>query len=408
LMVLRNMRRLVIPRFSHEFPFCHELARDFEDVHLLYLACLFHDIAKGRGGDHSELGMRDARKFCKQLGLNEADGELVAWLVDMHLVMSQTAQKQDLADPEVIAQFASRVVSERRLVALYLLTVADIRGTSPHVWNGWKAKLLEELFRTTRRLLRGDSAVNEHWLDYKKSATLEALKTETTPAIWRIVDDRYFQRVDVDDLTWHAEVIGDELFPKTPRVFCKPDNSGDALDVLVMASDRAGLFARITSAFERMQLDIGEARIYTTLNNYALDTFLVVPKTRFANDPDALLALAKKIERDLARALADAAAPSPASARQARQAKHFPLTPEINIRPARRPPLFEMTLTCSDRPGLLSSIAKVLHEREISIHDARITTLGSRVEDTFVIESAALNDARFTETLKESLAVATQ
>lgn len=399
LMVLRNMRRLVLPRFAHEFPFCHELAREFEDVHLLYLACLFHDIAKGRGGDHSELGMRDARKFCKQLGLSNADGELVAWLVEMHLVMSSTAQKQDLSDPEVIAQFAARVVTEHRLIALYLLTVADIRGTSPHVWNGWKAKLLEELFRTTRRLLRGDSAINEHWLDFKKTTALATLQPDRPPRVWDIVDDRYFQRFDVDDLKWHAEVVGDNIAPTTPRVFCRVHAESEVVEVLVMASDRVGLFARITHAFERMQLDIAAARIYTTLNSYALDNFLVVPKSRHVTLAD----LATKIERELTRILIEPTLPAPPSARQARQAKHFPLPPEVTLRPAKRAPYFELSITCSDRPGLLSSIARVLHEAGISVHDARVTTLGSRAEDIFVIEGAVLDLGPKMSALRESL-----
>ncbi len=402
LMVLRNMRRLVLPRFAHEFPFCHELAREFDGVHLLYLACLFHDIAKGRGGDHSELGMKDARKFCKQLGLSQADGELVAWLVEMHLVMSSTAQKQDLSDPEVISQFATRVVTERRLIALYLLTVADIRGTSPHVWNSWKAKLLEELFRTTQRLLRGDSAVNPHWLEFKRRDTLIKLGTEQAPAIWNVVDDRYFQRFDVDDLTWHAEIIGDDVMPETPRVHLRSDDRGELLEVLVMVSDRTGLFARITSAFERMQLDIVTARIYTTLNGFALDTFLVVPKSRHMVAAD----MSAKITRELIRALTDEKMPGIPSARQARQAKHFPLAPEIIIHPARHAPYFELNVICGDRPGLLSAIARVLLEADINVHDARITTLGSRAEDIFIVEHAKLGEAGFAGALKCALAAA--
>jgi [protein-PII] uridylyltransferase len=391
LMVLRNMRRLVLPRFAHEFPFCHSLAREFDDVHLLYLACLFHDIAKGRGGDHSQLGMNDARRFCKQLGLPSADGEFVAWLVEMHLVMSATAQKQDLSDPEIIADFARRVVTERRLIALYLLTVADIRGTSPHVWNGWKAKLLEELFRATQRLLRGDSThsgVNEHWLDYKRRDTLANLATNIAPPIWSVVDDRYFQRFDIDDLTWHADVIGDDITPAAPRVLVKADPSSELIEVLVMAEDRTGLFARITLALERLQFDIVSARIYTTKNAFALDTFLVMPKSKHHRENSASLT---KIERELTNAINTQSLPNVATARVNRQAKHFPLKPEVTIRPARDKNYHELTITCTDRPGLLSTIARVLLEAAINVHDARITTLGSRAEDVFIIESKTLN-----------------
>jgi [protein-PII] uridylyltransferase len=402
LMVLRNMRRLVLPRFSHEFPFCHALAREFDDVHLLYLACLFHDIAKGRGGDHSALGMNDAKRFCKQLGLANADGEFVAWLVEMHLVMSSTAQKQDLTDPEIIAHFARCVVTERRLIALYLLTVADIRGTSPHVWNGWKARLLEELFRATQRLLRGDSAVNPHWLDYKRRDTLAKLSTAIAPPIWSVVDDRYFQRFDIDDLTWHAEVIGEDITPAAPRVLVKADQSSELFEVLVMAKDRTGLFARITTALERLQFDIVSARIYTTKNAFALDTFLVVPKSKHLRENAATL---KKIARELTDAIVTPTLPSASTARIARQAKHFPLKAEITLRQTRDTNHHELSIICTDRPGLLSGIARVLLESAINVHDARITTLGSRAEDVFIIESKTLTTPAAVTALTEKISL---
>src|SRR5207237_6137395 len=155
LMVVRNLRRFTMPEFAHEFPLCSELISGFERHWLLYIAALYHDIAKARGGDHSDLGSEDVRAFARRHGLSGDDTELVAFLVEKHLAMSHVAQKQDVYDPEVIRAFAERVGSERRLVALYLLTVADVRGTSPKVWNGWKAKLLEDLFRAARRALTG-------------------------------------------------------------------------------------------------------------------------------------------------------------------------------------------------------------------------------------------------------------
>jgi [protein-PII] uridylyltransferase len=400
LMVLRNMRRLVLPRFAHEFPFCHELANAFEGKHLLYLACLFHDIAKGRGGNHSVLGMRDARRFCRQLGLPPADGELVAWLVETHLVMSATAQKQDLADPEVISQFAARVGNERRLTALYLLTVADIRGTSPHVWNGWKAKLLEDLFRATRRLLRGDSAVNPHWLEFKRQDALSHLNTAEEPPIWAHVNDRYFQRFDVDDLTWHAKVIGNDIAPPAPRIFVREDERASLYEVLVMTRDEPGVFARMTNAFERMPFDILSARIYTTKNGYALDSFLVLPKSR-QRDPSR--AVEVTIRSELARALATADIAEPTRARSARQVKHFPLVPEVTLRSSRTAPYFELGITCADKPGLLSAIARALYQAEINLHDARITTLGNRAEDVFIVEHRALVEKTFADSLKRAI-----
>ena len=406
LMVLRNMRRLVLPRFSHEFPFCHELANAFEEKHVLYLACLFHDIAKGRGGDHSKLGTRDARRFCRQLGLPQPQIELVEWLVETHLMMSATAQKQDLSDPEVISQFATRVGTEYRLTALYLLTVADIRGTSPHVWNGWKAKLLEELFRATRRLLRGDSAINPHFLDFKRRDALSRMNTETEPPVWRHVNERYFQRFDVDDLTWHAEAIGEDVAPVAPRIFVREDNHAALFEVLVMTPDEVGVFARITNAFERMQFDIVSARIYTTTNGYALDSFLVLPKlrqaTRSAQQPPRLSS-ELSIQKELTKVLLAAEIPEPTHARSARQAKHFPLVPEVSLRKSRVAPFYEIGITCADKPGLLSAIARALNESNINLHDARITTLGNRAEDVFIIEDTKLAEPAFADSLKRAL-----
>ena len=406
LMVMRNIRRMVLPRFAHEFPLCHALAREFVDVHLLYIACLFHDIAKGRGGDHSTLGMKDALRFCTQLCLPKADAKLVAWLVEMHLVMSSTAQKQDLSDPAVISQFAARMATERRLTALYLLTVADIRGTSPHVWSSWKAKLLEDLFHATRRLLRGDlnsrgeSANNSHWQDYKRRDTLAKLNSTVAPAIWSFVDDRYFQRFDIDDLTWHATVIGDNTTPQLPSIHVRATTSSELFDVIVMATDRSGLFARITSAFERMQFDIVSARIYTTKHAYALDSFLVVPKLKQNSDITTTL---KKIEQELMSAIASPANIGIATARQSRQAKHFPLKPEVTIRSTNDKRYHELSIVCADRPGLLSAIASVLLEHDINVHDARITTLGSRAEDVFIVEDVALNDSASATALTEKI-----
>ena len=161
LMVVRNLRRFTLPEFAHENPLCSKLIQEFARPEVLYIAGLFHDIAKGRGGDHSLKGRADAARFCKQHGMNREDSELVVWLVENHLTLSATAQKQDLSDQEVIAAFAAKMKNDRYLVALYLLTVADIRGTSPNVWNAWKAKLLEDLFWAARRYMAGGKIADQ-------------------------------------------------------------------------------------------------------------------------------------------------------------------------------------------------------------------------------------------------------
>jgi [protein-PII] uridylyltransferase len=411
LMVIRNLRRLVLPRFAHEFPFCHELARDFERPETLYLGALFHDIAKGRGGDHSDLGKKDARAFCKKIGISKADSELVTWLVEMHLQMSAIAQKQDLSDPEVIAHFASRVRNERWLVALYLLTVADIRGTSPHVWNNWKGKLLEDLFRATRRLLRGDAVPNEHWIESRKTEALKQFQQLTNntgePALWAHVDVSYFQRFDPAEIAWHALVLNTDTAPARAVVHARASEGGDfdaGFAVMVMTCDQPGLFARITSYFERLAFDIAAAKVFTTQHGYALDMFQVLPKRgKAASYGD----IGAAIERELAAVL-DTQAPIPnvqtgTAARASRQVRHFPITPVITLQPSRRKPYYELSISCADRPGLLSAIARVLLAHGVNLYDARISTLGQRAEDVFVIENSELANAAFATALTEKL-----
>ncbi len=402
LMVIRNLRRLVLPRFSHEFPFCHELAHEFARPEILYLAALFHDIAKGRGGDHSALGKRDARQFCRKLQVSKTDTLLVTWLVEMHLQMSAVAQKQDLADPDVISQFAQRVGDERRLTALYLLTVADIRGTSPHVWNAWKGKLLEQLFRATRRLLRGDSMPNVHWIEARKQEALRLyhenrdVDGESTPAVWAHTDASYFQRFDSAEIVWHALVLNDDPSPAHAVVKVRPqadDDPQQGYAVMVMTHDQPGLFARITGFFEKLAFDIAAARIYTTSHGYALDIFQILPKADSAGRYQDVVGM---LERELARVLNDATAPlSTSSGRISRQVKHFPIEPAVTLTASRRKPYYELTVSCADRPGLLSSIARVLLAAGIDLHDARITTLGQRAEDVFILAHPELGDAEF-------------
>jgi [protein-PII] uridylyltransferase len=410
MMVIRNLRRLVLPRFSHEFPFCHELAQEFARPEVLYLAALFHDIAKGRGGDHSELGKKDARQFCRRLNVSKSDTDLVAWLVEMHLQMSAVAQKQDLSDPEVISQFAQRVGNERRLTALYLLTVADIRGTSPHVWNAWKGKLLEQLFRATRRLLRGDAMPNEFWIENRKHEALQLYRehvstdSAATPALWTHTDPSYFQRFEASEIAWHAVELENDTAPAHAVVKVRipdADNPEQGYRVMVMCRDQPGLFARITGYFEKLAFDIAAAKVYTTVHGYALDAFQILPKSATAT---RYKDLAGTIERDLARLLDDLASPmTMPSGRMARQVKHFPIEPAISLHPWRQKPYYELTVSCADRPGLLSAIARVLFDCGVNLHDARITTLGQRAEDVFIVEQKKLADAAFAAQFQDRL-----
>ncbi|HET9580084.1 MAG TPA: [protein-PII] uridylyltransferase [Usitatibacter sp.] len=396
LMVIRNLRRFRIPRFDHEYPFCSQLMQEFDRVEVLYVAALFHDIATGRGGDHSRLGARDAARFCRAHGMPRADADLVAWLVENHLVMSATAQKQDLGDPEVISAFATLVRDERTLTALYILTVADIRGTSPTVWNAWKGKLLEDLYRYTRKLLRGEIDYAASWIAAKKDEALRSFRQYVPEdgrheKLWSRLDDNYFQRFEANEIAWHTRTLFARSTPEKPVVRARLSPVGEGLQVMVYAPDQPGLFARITGFFERRQFDVANAKIYTTQHGFALDNFQVLSRARAGEHYRDLI---HKVESGLAERLRpDSPIEAPPSGRVSRWVKHFPIEPRVEIVPDRRPGSWLITLSCADRPGLLSSVARVLLNHELNLIDARVTTLGARAEDAFVVNGPALEEA---------------
>jgi [protein-PII] uridylyltransferase len=411
LMVIRNLRRFAIPRFDHEYPFLSQLMQEFDRVEVLYMAALFHDIAKGRGGDHSHLGAKDALGFTRAHGMNKADAELVAWLVENHLVMSSTAQKQDLSDPEVIWAFAKQVRDERALTALYILTVADIRGTSPTVWNAWKGKLLEDLFRATRRVLRGETDYAASWIEAKKDEALRSFRQYVPEpgrheGLWKHLDDNYFQRFEANEIAWHTRTLWSRATPDKPIVRARLSPVGEGLQVLVYAPDQPGLFARITGFFERMQFDVASARVYTARHGFALDSFQVLTRTRSGEHYRDLI---RAIESQLGELVApDRPIEPPPSGRISRWVKHFPIEPAVAIVPDRAAGRWLATVSCADRPGLLSSISRVLLKNGLNLVDARVTTLGARAEDAFVVNGAALeapeSRARIVEELRATLA----
>ncbi len=397
LKVVRNLRRFAVPELAHEFPLCSRLVSEFERPELLYLAGLFHDIAKGRGGDHSELGKSDALRFCKTHDLPQEDCELVAWLVEQHLVMSATAQKQDLTDPDVIRAFAERVGDDRRLVALYLLTVADIRGTSPKVWNAWKAKLLEDLFHATRRLLAGDSPAPQDGQRARQEEArtiirLYALDEAAYGALWQQLDTAYFLRHDAQEIAWHTRQLWSKVDTRDPVVRARLSPVGEGLQVLVYTPDQKELFSRICSFFESISFDIFEAKVHTTRNGYALDTFQIQDASgRQIGYRD----LISYIEYELTARLASQGPLPPLSRpRLSRQLRHFPITPQVNIQADERGTYRILSIVAGDRPGLLSRISRTLTAFDVNLHSAKINTLGSRAEDIFVVSGTALSNPK--------------
>ncbi|WP_133648484.1 [protein-PII] uridylyltransferase [Paraburkholderia flava] len=397
LMVLRNLRRFAVAEHAHEYQFCSQLIANLERPWVLYVAALFHDIAKGRGGDHSKLGMADARRFCREHDINAEDSALVVWLVEHHLTMSQVAQKQDTSDPEVIKRFAELVGSERRLTTLYLLTVADIRGTSPKVWNTWKGKLLEDLYRATLAVLGGARPDAHSELKSRQEEALTLLRLETVPenahrALWDKLDVGYFLRHDAADIAWQTRVLYRYVDTPTPLVRARPSPIGEALQVLVYVQDRPDLFAGICAYFDRNGLSVLDARVSTTRHGYALDNFLVAHTERDVHYRD----IANLVEQELAARLTAGGTllPEPSKGRLSRLSRTFPVTPRVDLRADERGQYYILSVSANDRPGLLYSIARVLAEHRVGVHAARINTLGERVEDVFLLDGYGLSDNR--------------
>jgi [protein-PII] uridylyltransferase len=403
LMVVRNLRRFAVPNFAHEFPLCSQLMSEFARPEVLYVAGLFHDIAKGRGGDHSHLGKKDARIFCKQHQLSRDDSDLIVWLVEHHLSLSATAQKKDLSDPDVIAGFAGKIKNDRYLVALYLLTVADVRGTSPKIWNAWKAKLIEGLYRATRRFLSDGKAIN-HLDDIREQAAttlnLYAMSPEFYQLLWAQLDESYFLDHEAQEIAWHTRLLAFKVNATTPIVKTRLSRAGEGLQVMVYCTDQRGLFARICDFFARMNYTIVEAKIHTTMHGYALNSFQIMNVKR---GNSAYRDIMTYIEFELAQQITQKKPIVPAaSGRVSRQLKHFPLNTEVEILPDNKN-MYVLSLITGDRPGLLARIALIFDKYNIHLHRAKINTLGSRAEDVFWISGSVLAESEQQDTLRNAL-----
>ncbi len=396
LMVLRNVRRFWVVEHTHEFPFCSQLAANYDKPWLLILAALFHDIAKGRGGDHSELGKKDARLFAKQHGLSKEDTDILVWLVAEHLTMSQVAQKQDIGDPDVVKAFAKRVKTERRLTALYLLTVADVRGTSPKVWNAWKGKLLEDLYKLTLRVIGGGqhdvtSELEQNQSEAKKMLRLFGLQADAHEELWKQLDIPFFLRHEPSDIAWLTKHLYSRVNHQEPIVRARLSPVGEGLQVAVYIKDQPDLFARICSYFDQQGFSILDARIHTTQHGYALDTFQI-SGTNLLREGGHYRDIIQLVEHDLAEILKKVAAlPSPNQGRLSRQSRSFPIQPRVSLRADDRGQYFVLSVSANDRTGILYAIAKILAEHRISLHTARINTLGERIEDVFLLAGENLS-----------------
>jgi [protein-PII] uridylyltransferase len=387
LRVLRNVARFADPAAAQEFALGCEIWPTLDKPELLLLAALFHDIAKGRGGDHSVLGEGDARAFCARLGLAPDDIEAVAWLVRWHLLMSVTAQRQDITDPDVVHQFAEKVGNRDRLGRLYLLTIADIIGTSPRLWNAWKDRLLADLYTATRYALRSDVAMprdaDERIGECRTwaMALLQAdgFEPDAVERIWADFPPLSFLRHRPEQIAWQTAAIL-KSGGTVPLIEVHPQSIRGTTELFVCTPDRDGLFATVTAMLDRLRFSVMEARILSSPTGLALDTFLLLEAE---SQQPATPARAQELQQRMARALAQTAPVHPAKRSLSRQLKHFQMTPRISFHAAGE--RTQLALVCTDRPGLLAAVAQVMLETGVRVHDARIATFGERVEDFFQI-----------------------
>lgn len=412
LMVIRNLRRFTLAEYVEEHPLASELMDQFERPWLLYIAALFHDIAKGRGGNHSQLGAKDAIAFCQRHRLNIEDTNLIAFLVEEHLSMSTVAQKRDISDPTVIEQFAHLMQTTRHLQALYLLTVADIKGTNPNIWNSWKAKLLKQLYIQSHAVLQGRNPATSEVLAQRKASALSHLlqlnlNASTIQDLWNVLDISYFLRHESDEIIWHNKALYGALLYPQPIVELRPVGAGESVQLMIYTPDRDDLFMHICAFFDQHHLSIQDARIYTTLHGWALDSFVLLLPTK--NTFNA--SWAESIQQNLILYIQDAPTTyinneTMYVQTQSRRARIFPIPTIVDIEPMSEAHKWRISIICADRRGLLYTIAQVFTSLEIRLKSAKIMTLGERVEDTFIVHSENLHHSSFHKHLERTLQVA--
>ncbi|MGB5621298.1 MAG: [protein-PII] uridylyltransferase, partial [Gammaproteobacteria bacterium] len=388
LFVVSNLRRLALSRFDHELPALSEIMQSLPQPELVYLAGLFHDIAKGRGGDHSELGAVDAESFCLEQGLSRYEARLVAWLVANHLLFSITAQKKDINDPDVIREFAEKVGDQARLDYLYLLTAADVRGTNPKLWNSWKASLFGEFYESTKRALRRgleNPIDKEELIAETQARAIELLaswrlRKRRIRKAWEPLTEEYFLRHTPPEIAWHTEKLIGHDRAEGPLVSVRQESDRGGTAVMVYTETARRTFARVTAMLDELGLTIVDARITPTTDGHSLDTYHVLESDGTLIDD---LDRAQQIDRALTRALLKDDGSTLTVTRQApRQVRMFSTATRINFaRDARNRTLIE--LIAGDRPGLLSEVGRVLLDSGIAVHAARIMTIGERAEDVF-------------------------
>ena len=395
LFVLGNLRRFALSRFDHEFPHCSPLMQSFEKPEIVYLAGLFHDIAKGRGGDHSVLGAVDAEAFCLEHGLSQYEARTVSWLVRHHLTLSITAQKKDIGDPDVINTFAALVGDQTHLDYLYVLTVADVRGTNPNLWNSWKATLFRDLYELTARALRSglENPIDRDQLILEKQSAARALLESAAVAeqkirnIWSLLTDDYFLRHRSEEIAWHTEVLADsDVDSEHGFLDVRQQPDADGIEAVLYTPRKMRTFAHVTAVLDELGMTIVDARIVPIANGYSLDTYIFMEYDKRVHVDESRMS---KIRRTLTRVLtAPDEHAAPVTRRAPRQVRMFETKTAIDFTKDQNQRTV-MELVTGDRPGLLSDVGRVFVEMGINIDTAKIVTIGERAEDVFYISNVS-------------------
>jgi len=392
LFVVSNLRRFALARFDHEFPYCSRIMQDLDKPEIAYLSGLFHDIAKGRGGDHSELGAVDAEAFCLEHGLSTYEARTVAWLVRNHLILSTTAQKKDIGDPEVVNKFASLVRDPIHLDYLYVLTVADVRGTNPKLWNSWKATLFRDLYELTSQALRRgleNPIDREQLVLEKKTQAREMLvnagiSDKCTDPVWSLLNENYFLRHRPDEIAWHTKWLAEsDTASKIGLLDVRRQEKGDGIEAVLYTPRSHPTFAHATAVLDDLGMTIVDARVMPIENGCSLDTFIFMELDKRMEIDEARL---NKIRLSLTRVLTASEENIVKVTRAAsRQVRVFKTTTNVAFSENPVDGQTVMELVAADGPGLLSKVGRVFLEQEVNIAAAKIMTIGERAEDVFYI-----------------------
>ena len=388
LFVIRNLRRFAYGHYRQRFPHGQAVYQRIPKPEILYLAAFFHDIAKGRGGDHSTLGAEDADDFCRKAGLDDDTRDLVTWLVRNHLLMSMTAQRRDITDEGVLTEFNLKVPTRERLDALYLLTMADIAATSPKLWNGWKDSLLWQLYRATVHRIKHDQYT------FNRSEFLTRVETrlsgqqhdrKLTDELWDSIPDEHLQRLSADQLAWACTLLPTSKGNNRTMVAVRPMTEKDHSEVILYTRDYQGLFASVIQVFDQMRLNILNARVLTTASGFGFELFQISNnQNECLSDRDS-----GRLEDYLEKTLTTRIWTPQSKQKQPSKFRYFDDQPELHFENLVEQNLTRLDLACLDQPGLLAHLSALFTEQDLILEDARIATFGHRVEDAFLLRNSA-------------------